>query len=313
MNNFIRYFNQNRKKIIILVLAVVLALAIINALNAYYKNQASTESQIKDKSQASSVEKIIEEAKEKNVAASTLNTPEKVLREFVNACNEHNSAQAYSLLTQDVKQYLYPTEQDFVNNYINTKFATKRTYSYIPNEQIKGNTTYIVKFTQDMLSTGKVDAGEEEFFTFIQEFNGTYKLNINDFFGSQIIGKTKVQDNINITVSKKNVFFNYETYNVVIRNNSASTICLDGKKTATGVYTTDTKGKKSFLSDLGLARTIIVKPQQSIDVELKFMKTLSKSNGNSEKITFEDVIYDYENFIVNSNNYTNRKPFEIEL
>lgn len=319
MNRFIRYFNQNRKKILLTVLMIIIILAIINTLNNYYKNKVEENS---NNQVANSMNNTVSNSVSTNQLSNTNtgtnkknNSPTSILKEFITACNDRDISKAYSLLTDDTKKVLYPSEKDFLEEYINKKFNISRSYSYVTTDKIKNRTVYIVELTQDMLATGIVDNnGEQEYVTFVQDEEGTMKITINNFFGIEEVNKQYSKDNVNFIIKNKYIFFDYEIYNITVQNNTEKNICLDGSKTLGSVQILDYNNNKSNLDPADYASSIVVNSKQSKNCEMKFGRVLKKNNANIKKMIFSNVILDYDNFIKsNSNNFSEKDNIEIEF
>ena len=122
MNRFIRYFNQNRVKIIIAILIVAFIIILVQAINNILKEMQTeeepTEPVIQDSSRP--VESVItgEELTEKTTD-NNLN----IISQFVEFCNNQEYENAYNLLSQDCKDAVYSTLDSFVTNYCNKVFT----------------------------------------------------------------------------------------------------------------------------------------------------------------------------------------------
>ena len=129
MTRFIRYFSQNRIRIIITILIVVFIIIIIQVVN-YILKQSRTEYQpsnsitIEDTSIPS--ESVITGEK---LPEETTNTNIETIQQFVDYCNNKQYENAYNLLSQDCKDELYNTLDTFINNYCNNIFTTNITYN----------------------------------------------------------------------------------------------------------------------------------------------------------------------------------------
>src|SRR5699024_659575 len=108
MNRFIRYFNQNRVRIIIAILIVAFIIILIQALN-YILRQSRTDvnyenSVIEDTSRPSESvitgESLPEETTDNNM---------NIINQFVDYCNNRDYENAYNLLSQDCKDQLFST------------------------------------------------------------------------------------------------------------------------------------------------------------------------------------------------------------
>ena len=199
MNRIIRYFNQNRKKVYISLIIIVFLFGLLQLLNVMAKNKKEEE---KDTSGINEIMQNNKSIVSNKSAVSGTSISEKKLKKdtdvidnFFKYCNEGNIENAYNLLTDECKEEMYPTIDEFKRIYYNDLFNEgKRTYTI---ENWFGD-TYQVRMTGDILSTGKIDGNQtKQDYVTIVEKDGDYKININNY-----VGRTKPQDK---TTSYKNV------------------------------------------------------------------------------------------------------------
>ena len=93
---------------------------------------------------------------EQNISAIEENEGDevKLIREFVNLCNEDKLEEAYELLTTKCKEEKYNTKEEFIEKYYQNIFFTKM--NIISIEDL-GEKNYKIILEEDMLATGKVD------------------------------------------------------------------------------------------------------------------------------------------------------------
>ena len=118
----------------------------------------------------------IEEKEDENNAniTNTINTESYVynvkdkllIEDFINYCKNNENFKAYDLLSKSCKEKLYPTYEDFVNNYYNKIFNKKRTVqiTYQKEEQL-----YKVAFYTDILETGGFSKATEDYYKIEQD------------------------------------------------------------------------------------------------------------------------------------------------
>ena len=174
MHNYMRIIRRNRKKIIRVALIVAFLIGLLQLLNYLAGQRVETGSGrrnddiykesngtiITDKSAVSGSKVSAEEIKKVN----------NKVEEFVNYCNEGKTEEAYNLLSDSCKEEFYPTINSFITYYYEPLFKKgKRTYSI--QNWIKD--TYIVKFTEDLLATGK-SGSESTYQDYMWSFYGRY-------------------------------------------------------------------------------------------------------------------------------------------
>lgn len=245
MHNFMSYIRQNRKKIIKVALIVAFLILMLQLLNYFAANQTKDYSNSKNDIYNTSNGTIISDKSAVSggsISISEINKVNNKIDEFVKYCNEHNTEEAYNMISDSCKEELYPDVNDFISNYYEPLFKEeKRNYS-IENW---ASDTYIVKFTGDLLATGKAanDSTYQDYITLVEE-NGQTKLNINKYIGREEINKKSGSDNIEAVVLYREKYMDYEVYKMQITNNTGSTILLDQLTKTDGIYLKDNNDTK---------------------------------------------------------------------
>ena len=156
MNKLIRFYNKNRTIIWVAIFILVVVISIPRALNNYAIKQ-------KELNQGSSNENITTTSGNKDnpvisggtVKKETSEQNNNIINNFLDYCNSENVENAYNLLSNKCKEKLYPTLNDFVNDYYNTLFGNKKLYD-IQSWYIKsGSYTYKIELTENILETRK--------------------------------------------------------------------------------------------------------------------------------------------------------------
>lgn len=274
MHNLLRYIRMNKKKLIkvALILAfLIILLQVLNYLtsrknaveynNDYSNIQNETNGTIKsDKSAVSG----------KKVSTKEIKEVGNLINSFVDFCNEGKIEDAYELLSQQCKEVFYENINTFKNDYYRKVFnGENRTYTV---ENWTGD-TYIVKFTEDLLATGKVtsDSSFTDYITIIEE-NNKKKLNINSFVGKKEINKAKENDNIKIKVLNQIQFMEYAIYEIEATNNNDDIIELTQQTPVIkGIYLKDSKDTKHYAYGNELAEDDLkIQPKLTKKLKIKF-------------------------------------------
>jgi len=143
-----------------------------------------------------------------------------LITQFTEFCNNKDIKSAYNLLTEECKETNFPKIEDFENNYYKAVFTENRMcdmQSWIVNDN---KYTYNVKFMKDILSSGKLDdaKGFVDYITIVETESGEQKLNINSYVGRKNIAKEETVHGIKIKVLYKDMYIDYEKYNIEIIN-----------------------------------------------------------------------------------------------
>ena len=317
MYKLIRLFNQNRKKILIAILAIVFVIGIIQFLNNFYKEKN---------------EQILKEILNENVEINTsMYNPSysiitgttiskevseessKIIDEFIKNCNKGNIEEAYNLLSNDCKKELYPNIEEF-KKYHNQNFKTKKDYtiqlwSSFPN-------IYKVELTQDILALGKIDNTIviQDFYTIVME-DGENKLNISEYIGKQKIGKMISKNGIVIKTNYKNIFKNYEIYNIEIENETSNTIRIDSSESTKTMYLEENEDIKytAYTHEID-ENNYIVKARHKNVFDIKYSKSYKKETNNYA-IVFSDIIMNYDKYkeTKNKKEYIDRIVIRLDI
>ncbi len=299
MNRFIRYFNQNRVKIIIAILIVAFIIILIQAINNILKQSQTeeelTEPVIQDSSRP--VESVItgEELTEETTD-NNLNT----ISHFVEFCNAKEYENAYNMLSQDCKDAVYNTLESFVTNYCNRVFINNMTY----NLELWYNThnayTYkILYFENNILSTGNINPTNniEDFITVTESEDG-YKLNINNFIERETINKSQNIEGteITITINDRYIYRSYERYTITVRNNTDKTILLSEGTNGNDICLVDSNEVEydSIINEVSLANLELTPGvERTLDIRFYKMYNLYRTINS---ISFKNIILDKDTF-----------------
>lgn len=297
MYNLIRFFNQNRKKIITVILIIVFIIAVIQILNFISKQQKTSDLEniiIKNENYGDEVVSSKSPITGKSVPEDEVKSASDVIKQFMEYCNNSNVESAYSLLTNECKEEMYPTLNDFNNIYFKYTFGgEKKTYTienWIDN-------VYQVRITGDILSTGKIDNAttKQDYITIVEE-NNELKLNINKYVGRSNPDKVTEIDNIKFTITQVDTYMDYKEYNLLIENNSSNDILLDTSNDTKSIYLIDRNDKKTyFLSSEITPNQFVVQSKYKTNLKIKFAYEFA-SNNSLKNIVFSKSILNYDEY-----------------
>lgn len=312
MNRFIRWYNRNRKTFWLIVVISIIVISIPKILNQYAKdNKKDINSSINNTTIYNNKKYsiITEETIEENKSNEFSN----IINEFIEFCNNKNPEKAYELISNECKERIYPTVEAFINNYYNKIFENKKTYSIQLWVSKGSHYTYKVNLKDDILASGNVNSSSiEDYYTIIYEDNA-YKLNINSYIGNEKIDKFKELKEVKITILSKDIFLEYEIYNIEIENKTKNSILLDLLEKTGNMYLKD---EDDFHYDAYnhemVKEEIRIKGKKK--VRIKFNKkylTERKIKG----IVFSDIILDYDSYKNSEKKaeFESRTNLEIEL
>ena len=299
MYNLIRFFNQNRRKIIIIILFIVFLLGIIQLLNYFAKKENNTNN-TKNESISENLITKNEVVSQKsaisgtNISTKSLKKDTDFIGKFIEYCNSKNIEGAYSLLTDECKEVMFPSIEDF-NRVYYAHIFNNQTRSYTVENWI--SSTYKIEYSNDILSTGKIDndIGLLDYMTVVKS-DETYKLNINNYIGRSMPNKiTEIRD-IAVTINSIDSYMDYEIYNLSVENKSNNTILLDTNDSTKSVYLEDTDGVKHyFYNNEVIQNRLKVQSKMKNTIEIKFMNPYT-SGRTIKKLVFSNLVLNYDEY-----------------
>ena len=300
MYKIIRFYNQNRKQIIRVIAIITFIILLIQMLNYIYKNKIDNNQINISENKKSNIGNFGTIVSNKSAITDTkvdnekLNDDVTVINEFIENCNERNIEKAYSLLSNECKEEMYPTAKDFYENYYMMVFNNNK-LEYSVENWIQD--TYEVKFVEDMLATGKInDENKQDYITIVEE-NDSFKININNYIGREILNKEIENNDIILNLIQKDIYMDYEVYKITIKNNTGKSILLAPEDKTNTIYLQNTNGGKFYAASSELLKEELLLENNYIHtIDVKFNKTYSYSN-NIECLAFSNVVLDYEEYL----------------
>lgn len=301
-NKLKRYYNQNRNKIWEIIGICAFIIILIQAANYFaglnLKNKKTDRSNVIKESQLQS-KSIISDTK---ISTETAKKNNEVIDEFVKFCNEGKIDSAYDMITQECKNAVYKTIEQFKKEYYDVIFSSEKLYTKENWYSDDNLVTYRVIYTNNILADGEKKSDETfgDYITTIKEDDET-KLNIGQFIKFENINKKREENNLKIEILEKQVFRLYEMYKISFTNNSDSEITL--YDTAVGSdskwYVTD-KGSTKYNVTIGeIAENLLkIQPGETKTLTAKFMKTYNP-NKKTKEIYFENIICNNEKININ--------------
>ena len=303
MKKLIRYWNQNRLKIIITVIIIVFIIILIQVINSILKNVNVVENinngQIKYTSKQTETVITGEKLPEEKV-----NTNVELIKQFVDYGNKKQYENAYNLLTEDCKNQFYGTLDLFISKYCNNVFATEKTYDLELWYNTSNTYTYRITYIENnILATGNVSSNNniEDYITIVEEANGN-KLSINGFLGKSNINKKKEQEGIELTINERFVYRDFEEYSISIKNNTDKTILLSEGIDSNDICLLDSNNVEyaSMLNEIPLIN-LELSPGMQKTFNISFYKMYNPYR-TIEKICFKNIIIDKESFEIDKTN-----------
>ena len=311
MNKLVRYWNQNRGKIIITIAIIAFIIILIQIVNGILENSETERKEISTIDYTKPVQSVItgEIVTEEKTTENT-----NIIKEFVDYCNKKEYQKAYELLTKDCKKEFNNNINTFINNYYKKIFTTQKTYSLELWLNMDNSYTYKIKYYQDnLLETGasNLDENIEDYITIMKEDNED-RISINGFIKEKTINKSKKLNDIEIIVNSKKIYKNYETYDITIRNFSNKAILISDGNDNDDIYLLDSRNVKysSFINEIPVDN-LLLKSGYEKNISIRFNKMYTVYR-NVEKIEFCNIILDEEKYM-NTPNKENIETTKISI
>ena len=285
-NKFIRYFNQNRIKVI----GIIIAIIFIQMLNniAKEENESQLNQIITNKnSENERTDSVINSG---GISNEKANEDERLIDKFIKCCNEKDTKQAYDLLSDDCKDALFRTEEEFVNNYYNVIFNQYKVYeleNWISNGKYN---TYKIKFTDDALSIGgHINSNPvEDYYTVVEQDN-TEKLNINKYVYKESINKLVTQEELSIRVISRENYIDYQVYEINFINNNSNDIRIydSNNKSSWNVIDDNALKYSAFVEEIPEVY-LTMRSGQEQTIKVKFSKIYNPGR-NIQSLNFSNI------------------------
>ena len=227
----------------------------------------------------------------------------KIIKNFMDFCNNNDVRNAYELLTDDCKKNEYKTLQDFKDKFYTQIYTKKRNYtiqSWINNSEF---TTYKVRITDDILATGDYSSSVK-FETYITTYKDENKdkISIGEFLYEKKL-KTKDDSNIVDVISlRQRIYKSKEVYVITIKNISKNRILLYDKKETSSIRLYGGGSAYEPYYDKLINNNYLVEVGETVEITLSFDKSAG-SNNKSSYINIKNVVEDYDKYIQNINDY----------
>ncbi len=311
-----RWFNQNRKKIVVVIMAIVFVIILVQVTNQLL---------IQQKEQKVNSVVSNNEQKENNLPKTSIITGEtidekatqtnvKSISDFIGFCNDGKKEEAYAMLTQECKEELFPTQEEFIKGYYEVIFTERRSYKIENYKNSSRAYTYEVSLYSDILSTGKLsnNTGYTDYIT-IDTWSEEGKININSFIYKANLEAEQEEQGIKVRVLSRNIYKDYEIYEIKIENTTDKTILLDTRKKSRTIYATGTDNATYSAFKNEIAGSLYeLDAGYSRMYTIKFNKIYNPGTRLKD-ITFSDIVGDYEKYKQEPETLTQRIIISVKI
>ena len=153
---------------------------------------------------------------------------EDIIKNFMDACNAKDYDKAYSMLSKECQENVYPNKRDF-EMYVDSVFDQKKIYN-IQNFSNKDDYyIYDVTILNDIMASGltneELETYEESFV--IKNENGNLKLSIRGYIGNNKVDQMYEDEYLKITIDEVKINYETMTYSVKIRNKTDDVVVIE--------------------------------------------------------------------------------------
>jgi len=221
-----------------------------------------------------------------------------LIEEFVQYCNKKDAKSAYNMLSNECKDILFPTLKEFEENYINDYYAKQRTYN-IQSWIVKGNlVTYKIRMLDDLLSTGSyTNSVKYQDFITIDNNSENPSISVGGFVKREDLNVESETEEFYVKVTKRNIYVDYEEYEISIKNLTEETVILDHLENVKGITLFGKNGVNFNIENIrqNLLLKSDLKSGNTRTLNLKFKKNYSNSTS-SDYIEFKNIVRDAEEY-----------------
>ena len=158
MNIFLRWYYRNKFKFwisILIILGIYFVLMLLNNFSEKELQKEETKTLVSNVTEYTNKDSI--KSQETIIGGQTktedIKTANEIIDNFIKYCNKEEIEKAYELLSDNCKDGMFPTIDDFIKLYYNNVFGVSKTYQM---QNWSGN-TYKIEYKDSLLSTGGIE------------------------------------------------------------------------------------------------------------------------------------------------------------
>ncbi len=209
-----------------------------------------------------------------SVPTATGSEIEKIIKEYIDCCNEGKYQKAFSMVSEDCRKNEFNDNIEIFMEYVLTKMPTPKTYSIqnYSNMTLGKKKIYIyeVKFFDDYLATGltgQMYGFTSDRITFYQGDDGL-EMNVGNYIYHTNPKRISENEYLKIDVTDRIVNYSIETYTVKFTNKSKYTIVISDNAEADEVVL----NLPNEFRNRSEVYSIVLEPGETKDVQMVFKK-----------------------------------------
>ena len=284
-----RWYRDNKIKFWILAIIILGSVALIHYFNNYI---STTRKEIPigqyTLTNPTTIKSQVSVTTAKPVDKKELANANSLINNFIYYLNEGEYKNAYYMLSDECKEEEFPSEELFIENYVNRIFNEYKTY----NMQNWVDMTYKIEYRDSLLDNGgKVTDNFIRDYITITDDN---KLNINGMIRKNQRSKKIEYEDIQISVKSSILYMDYAIYELEITNKTKQNYNLDFLSNPNNVYIEDRNSVRyyAYTNEINESDKII-HPYMTKALKIKFISTYSTDKQISN-IVLKNMLIDGE-------------------
>ena len=283
----IRRFIRKYKNIILIGLCIWLVIFIINILLSR-KAPDLTPQTTRDEHTA-----VINS--QKKVPKSMTPEIEKLIEEYVEACNDGNYQKAFNYLSEDCRKYEFDDDIEKFMEHVLDVTPTPREYAaqnYSNINLADGTAIYIyeIKYFNDFIATGLTNSSysfSSEKVTFYYNDENELMMNVGDYIYHSDPDSITENEYFKADIQDRRVEYDKEIYQILLTNRSQYTIVISDEQEADEVVLVlDNEANET--RGMGETDSIVLGPGESKTITVSFQKFVDDGDA-SKAIVFGHV------------------------
>lgn len=293
-----------------LIIIVIVVWVIIVMINSYLKRNKKQESNL---SNAYNPDRAIIDDESVGVSNRYRQSVKEAIDTYFKNCNSENYSQAYDMLSDDCKSFLYDNELENFIAYAKSFYTGDKKY-YLQNySNISNKYIYELNIIDDIEKTGGTGGyTEKKEKIVVIKNNDTYKISNQGYIGNTKFENISSEaEELRVDVISKDISYIKEAYNLKIKNKTDKYILI-----ADGGYTDEVTlnlGDQKRNATNTANATFLIGPNETKNVTFIFNK-FADDGKNPTEINFNDVrIYEKYNTKLTKDDADNLFSFNISL
>lgn len=208
--------------------------------------------------------------------------------DYFNYCNKQNYDQAYDLLTDDCKSYLYNNDVNIFKKAIQTIFNGEKIYNIQNYSNVGKVYIYDINILDDIGATGTTGGYTpyKEKLTMHLDSGDNFKISNNGYIENKVLNLSNEDGTMKMNIESKDLSYTREGYNVEITNKTDSYLIISDNNVSSEITLT-VNGEQRTATNLTTSE-VILRPGETNNFLFIFDKYYDDGN-TATKLSLNDV------------------------